>query len=107
MADDPVFVPLGRRLMNAAGEIFECSPTLEGTREEALHARYAVMRVLRECDWSRPRIGNRIGLDHSSVIAGLKAGDRLLQKNGFYARALEQLRALAAEYAHANIDRSA
>jgi hypothetical protein len=94
----PGFKPLGRRLMDAASVIFECPRDLRGHREEALHARYAVMVILRECNWSYPRIGHRLGRDHSSVKTALKVAERLARENGFFAGSLGQLRALASEY---------
>jgi chromosomal replication initiation ATPase DnaA len=92
------FIPLGRRLMTAAADIFECPRALVGHRQEVLHARYAVMVVLHECDWSTKRIGNRLKLDHSTVLNGLRSADQLYRHNGFFAGALDQLRALAPEY---------
>lgn len=94
----PNFKPLGRRLMDAAAEIFECRRDLKGHGQAALHARYAVMVILRECDWSLPRIGARVGLEHTSVMAALRASDELVATNGFYAGALYHLRQLATEY---------
>lgn len=79
----------------AAAAAYDISPTLIASgdrRRRASHARWAAMTLLRERKFSYAHIGSLFGCDHSSVIHGIKALDRIIKFDGPMATLLETAR---------------
>lgn len=63
--------PLGKIARANHVSLEECFST--SRKKHIVRARHAIWRMLRAEGWSYPGIGDLFGMDHTSVIAGVKA----------------------------------
>lgn len=79
---EPTYRPIGRVVLSAVAEAADIPlKVMRGRRRERrfVLARWAVMHVLAESQWSLPQIGRLLARDHTTVLHGLRASRMALR----------------------------